>query len=189
MGDRLSGVLCCVWLSILAFSTVMRGETCKNLKYYYYYYYYYYYFCSPSLLVHVAILILLSLPHCPSGAPLFGTVLWVYSSILGFFIGGLYRCGCFMRCCSLPLCLKDCFPLLWGGVFVGVGVEVVCVCGVFQNNSIVGWSACSFAFFLHSFGVSLCVWSPSFSISSARSIKSSDWTSVSVFNKSFRVFL
>ena len=41
---------------------------------------------------------------------------------------------------SLPLCLISCLVLSWDGVFVGIGAEVVCVCGVCQNDSIVGWS-------------------------------------------------
>ena len=90
----------------------------------------------------VAVFVLHSLPRRSSGAPLSVGVLCVYSSMLCCLIGVLYCGGFFMRCCSLPLCLIGCLASPWVVVvWVGVEVLVVYVCGVCQNDSIVGWSA------------------------------------------------
>ena len=118
----------------------------------------------------------------------------MYSSMLHCIIGVLYFGGFLMRCCSLPLWLIGCFPLPLSGYVVWVDVEVVvvCVCGVCQNDSIVGWSAgtgylCPWEKSL-SLGEGVCVGS-SFFISPTRSFHSSDTVSASVFDNSLRAFL
>ena len=140
VSDSLLGVLLCVGVIIQAFSITERGKTCKKLKIPFF-------LLLPPLLLSfhcgllVVVYVLTSLPHCSSGALSSCGVFFVYSSMLRCFIGVLYCGGFFMRLCSLPLCLIGCLPLSWGGAVVGVDVELICVGGVCQKDSIVGWSA------------------------------------------------
>ena len=93
-----------------------------------------------------------------------------------------------MRFCSLPLCLIGCLASPWVGVVVWVDVQVVVVCvrGVCQNDSFVGWSTDSGCLYPWekslSLGDGVCAGS-SFIICFARTFHSSDTASAIVFDE------
>ena len=113
-----------------------RGVTCKHLNNIF----------LSLLLVYFPLGLLIAafclslFPSCAAGASLAGVVLSLYSSMLRCFVGVLYCVGFNVRCCSLPSCLMGCLPLLCDFFFVAIGVEVLCVYGVCQIDTIFGWS-------------------------------------------------
>ena len=133
-------------LSMLIFSITMRNDTRKNLKILLFLQLLLLFTFRLGLLF--AVFILSSLSRCSTGGLLLAgssecILLRCAASLVSCLVLGLL-CGTV----AYQGALISCKPLSYGTVLAAFGGMVFCVCGVGQNDSIVGWSVGSGGYLL-----------------------------------------